>query len=554
MYASELSISSQRYTSCTEIVTILLNEMYHKDPHVVDESLEILSSVDTLRSAYSGPDLEDRQCFHIVQEWDTIEDHHAFMSNKATYAALYAAVNRYMTELSMVHVYFVQDPRPAFLAPVTEIIDWTIRPGGLGGEDNFDEPKVVRQLVQRLVEALNASQGALSSGTTQAAYGTCVEDQSVVVACGWDSLEARERMKTDSGEVNAIWMSLQKVGKKHSSLIEASSHSAALMELLEVNPECTRTFIEYIVNRVIETARLALDKDASTSRGRSSSRQGGPENLTKFVLRALYMSDTQVPVLLVALVYIERAKPYLHISQEWWAHERVFLGALICAHKYVNDVTIKNPHWSICSGIFSSRDVGRVEREFLQVLDYKLGITESDILVHYAPIMALTAPERSHSARAQTPICPEAPISHWDAETDSSDDDDGSSSASSCASSSSPNTPADVQMEASNSYVNIPSHPHLPLPCCPPEADPREPAASRRKTYHPLSAALKLLHAFPMHHAPSHRVELPVNASAAPPTAVCLATPLSPMALESSPALESHHDILVTARFERAFC
>lgn len=49
MDASDLSSSSQRFTSCIEIVTILLNDVYHEDPHVVDESLEILSSVETIR-------------------------------------------------------------------------------------------------------------------------------------------------------------------------------------------------------------------------------------------------------------------------------------------------------------------------------------------------------------------------------------------------------------------------------------------------------------------------------------------------------------------------
>lgn len=90
-----------------------------------------------------------------------------------------------MTGLSMVHVYFVQDPRPAFLAPATEIIDWTIR----GGEDDPDKPRVILQLVQRLVEVLNASRGVVGSDSALAVYGTCVENQSVVVACGWDSLE-----------------------------------------------------------------------------------------------------------------------------------------------------------------------------------------------------------------------------------------------------------------------------------------------------------------------------------------------------------------------------
>jgi hypothetical protein len=40
-----------------------------------------------------------------------------------------------------------------------------------------------------------------------------------------------------------------------------------------------------------------------------------------------------MPILLVALVYLTRAKPHLHIETEDWACERVFLGALMTASK-----------------------------------------------------------------------------------------------------------------------------------------------------------------------------------------------------------------------------
>ena len=47
----------------------------------------------------------------------------------------------------------------------------------------------------------------------------------------------------------------------------------------------------------------------------------------------LTKAEVRVPVLLVALVYIDRAKPHLQIALEQWACERVFLGALILANK-----------------------------------------------------------------------------------------------------------------------------------------------------------------------------------------------------------------------------
>ena len=52
----------------------------------------------------------------------------------------------------------------------------------------------------------------------------------------------------------------------------------------------------------------------------------------------------------------------------------MFLGALILASKYLNDSSLKNAHWALCTGVFGRRDVARIEREFLEVLDFELGV------------------------------------------------------------------------------------------------------------------------------------------------------------------------------------
>jgi len=44
-------------------------------------------------------------------------------------------------------------------------------------------------------------------------------------------------------------------------------------------------------------------------------------------------AEVEVPVILATLVYLNRAKPHLHIALEEWANERVFLGAIIVASK-----------------------------------------------------------------------------------------------------------------------------------------------------------------------------------------------------------------------------
>ncbi|KAJ7268085.1 hypothetical protein B0H12DRAFT_93405 [Mycena haematopus] len=114
---------------------------------------------------------------------------------------------------------------------------------------------------------------------------------------------------------------------------------------------------------------------------------------TSFATTVLARAEVTPPTVLVSLVYIARARPHLSIALEEWALERVFLGALIVAAKYTNDSTLKNVHWALCTGVFGKRDVGRIEREFLDVLDWELGVGEADLLAHHEGLIA--ASERS---------------------------------------------------------------------------------------------------------------------------------------------------------------
>ena len=54
-------------------------------------------------------------------------------------------------------------------------------------------------------------------------------------------------------------------------------------------------------------------------------------------------------------------------------------------------------HWAVCTGVFGKRDVGRIEREFLDVLDFELSISENDIMGHHDAIISLVHPPRPHS-------------------------------------------------------------------------------------------------------------------------------------------------------------
>ncbi|KAL4077189.1 hypothetical protein V8B97DRAFT_2080678, partial [Scleroderma yunnanense] len=181
------------------------------------------------------------------------------------------------------------------------------------------------------------------------------------------------------------------------SLVDPALHSPALLELLEI--KLSRPIIEYVIDSVADTVDYAMGRPSSSKRGRSLSLHSHYSSFTTFVTNVLTRAEVSIPTLLVTLVYIDRAKPHLQISLEEWACERVFLGALIIASKYLNDSTLKNVHWALCTGVFGKRDVGRIEREFLQVLDFELSISEDDILSHHDVLSAIALPSHHYRHR-----------------------------------------------------------------------------------------------------------------------------------------------------------
>lgn len=181
------------------------------------------------------------------------------------------------------------------------------------------------------------------------------------------------------------------------SLVDSSTHSPALLELVDL--KLSRPIIEHLIDSVVETVDFALNRPSPShsTRGRSLSRYSEGSAFSVMVNNVLTRAEVEVPVVLASLVYLHRAKPHLHIALEEWANERVFLGALIVASKYLNDSSLKNVHWAVCTGVFGKRDIGRIEREFLDVLDFDLSISENDIMGHHDAVISLVHPQRAHS-------------------------------------------------------------------------------------------------------------------------------------------------------------
>ncbi|KAH9928454.1 uncharacterized protein BXZ73DRAFT_90542 [Epithele typhae] len=281
------------------------------------------------------------------------------------------------------------------------------------------------------------------------------------------------------------------------SLVDPSSHSPALLELVEV--DMSRSLIEHVVDTVAETVDYALGRPSSSRRGRSLSRSTEHTKFLNFVTDVLHKAEVKVPALLVTLVYIERAKPHIQIALEQWAHERVFLGALILANKYLNDSTLKNVHWALCTGVFGKRDIGRIEREFLDVLDFELSVSEADLLAHHDALLAVARPavpvpcaasrRKTHHRRTSSG----SPLgSRWSASSSEMDVD----SESSFDSVSLPRTPEHVPVSApapAKEELDFSANPHAHAAH---HVDPTIAQATRGARH----SAMAILRAFPLPH------------------------------------------------------
>lgn len=69
---------------------------------------------------------------------------------------------------------------------------------------------------------------------------------------------------------------------------------------------------------------------------------------------------------------------------------------------------MKNVIWARCSGIFEHRDIGRMERELLNILDWDLSVHEEEILAHqkFLPVSTVSttsAPQPTQLLPLQPP-------------------------------------------------------------------------------------------------------------------------------------------------------
>ena len=86
---------------------------------------------------------------------------------------------------------------------------------------------------------------------------------------------------------------------------------------------------DYVVDRLVDTVSAALDR----CWGDSQQRCLRNPLLRPFVHSVLTKNRLPAATVLVALVYLDKARKNLRVSPGFWACERALIGALILANK-----------------------------------------------------------------------------------------------------------------------------------------------------------------------------------------------------------------------------
>lgn len=101
--------------------------------------------------------------------------------------------------------------------------------------------------------------------------------------------------------------------------------------------------------------------------------------------RTMARAKTSLTELIIASIYCERLHD-ITIHREMYAYDRIGLGALIIANKYVEDRTYSNRSWSTATAYYPRKTINRIEREFIAVMDWNFHVPQEE-LINRIPVL-----------------------------------------------------------------------------------------------------------------------------------------------------------------------
>ncbi|KAJ3018275.1 UNVERIFIED_CONTAM: hypothetical protein HDU68_011242 [Siphonaria sp. JEL0065] len=144
----------------------------------------------------------------------------------------------------------------------------------------------------------------------------------------------------------------------------------------------TSTHIRILTNAAAAEIVSVVEAIVCVPVGRESAIPLPP--LIDFVLGVASRSNCDHNSLSIALFNLKRIQQRMRspsIGQPCSRH-RMFLASLIITKKYVTDAPIKNKSWVPIAGhLFSLDEINMMERQLLQLLEYRTLVTERDLLL-----------------------------------------------------------------------------------------------------------------------------------------------------------------------------
>ncbi|GAA5799018.1 hypothetical protein HPULCUR_004427 [Helicostylum pulchrum] len=137
--------------------------------------------------------------------------------------------------------------------------------------------------------------------------------------------------------------------------------------------EYQKIYVDTLVDITTLTIRTSWPMEISTTK------EGQPVvNTHAFVRHLLKRSRATRSTLQLAIFYLFRIRPHINRRSEFdpivKCGRRMFLAALICAHKYLYDNTFTNASWAKISKL-PVKEINQAERALLEMLDYRLYVS-----------------------------------------------------------------------------------------------------------------------------------------------------------------------------------
>ncbi|KAI7906206.1 uncharacterized protein BX663DRAFT_499240 [Cokeromyces recurvatus] len=134
-----------------------------------------------------------------------------------------------------------------------------------------------------------------------------------------------------------------------------------------------KLYVDTLVDITTLTIRMSWPMELS------STKEGQPVvNTHVFVRHLLKRSRATRSTLQLAIFYLFRIRPYIakrsQLDPIVKCGRRMFLAALICAHKYLYDNTFTNASWAKISKL-PVKEINAAERSILEMLDYRLYVS-----------------------------------------------------------------------------------------------------------------------------------------------------------------------------------